>query len=218
MLILVTLSYSEMCSAFDNSTGACVQRAKGPDTCWCERGDKTVYYVTYNVTARVTYSGRPLSLEGVDSIGPVQANVTFPVACSGFHPNCSRLIRDEPCTCRRLNATGHVYQLSYKKVADIRGGAGSVYLVWPGSPDIRSPGLDLPSVTGYTVVDGPHTRQGYHDSCLTRSHYTDTDPISRGRDRQDSNHGPLRREPMFYPRATKPQSTSRKNPLFVYAV
>ncbi|RUS80013.1 hypothetical protein EGW08_012221 [Elysia chlorotica] len=58
---------------------------------------------------------------------------------------------------------------------------------------------------GY-IVDGPQdgrltilcaatheTGRGY-DSCLSRSHYTDTDPTSRERNRQDSNSGPFASE------------------------
>ncbi|RUS68481.1 hypothetical protein EGW08_023757, partial [Elysia chlorotica] len=59
---------------------------------------------------------------------------------------------------------------------------------------------------GY-LVDGPQdgrltilcaatheTGWGYHDSCLSRSHYTDTDPTSRDCSSQDSNSGPFASE------------------------
>ncbi|RUS69315.1 hypothetical protein EGW08_022921 [Elysia chlorotica] len=59
---------------------------------------------------------------------------------------------------------------------------------------------------GY-IVDGPQhgrltilcaatleTGRGYHDSCLSRSHYTDTDSTSMERNSQDSNSGPFASE------------------------
>ncbi|RUS89590.1 hypothetical protein EGW08_002608 [Elysia chlorotica] len=67
---------------------------------------------------------------------------------------------------------------------------------------------------GY-IVDGPQdgrltilcaatheTGRGYHDSCLSRSHYTDTDPTSRERNSQDSNSGPFASEANVLPLAT----------------
>ena len=43
------------------------------------------------------------------------------------------------------------------------------------------------------------TELGVHDFCLSRSHYTDTDPASRERIQRESNPGPPHQEPRALP-------------------
>ncbi|KAK3756968.1 hypothetical protein RRG08_041321 [Elysia crispata] len=68
--------------------------------------------------------------------------------CSGFEPsNGSCLTRKgvrDACSCEML--TSNMYRLSYTKTATLDTSGATVYLLWPGTPDLRSDNYTFPEI------------------------------------------------------------------------
>ncbi|KAK3746317.1 hypothetical protein RRG08_022182, partial [Elysia crispata] len=81
--------------------------------------------------------------------------------CLGFDPDtgsCTKRtgVRDA-CSCEMKNSTK--YWLSYNKTATVNTSRATVYLVWPGRPDLRSDSYTFPEITASpALVRGTATR------------------------------------------------------------
>ncbi|KAK3781975.1 hypothetical protein RRG08_041350 [Elysia crispata] len=68
--------------------------------------------------------------------------------CMGFEPSdgsciTRQRIRDA-CSCEML--TSNIYRLSYIKTATLNTSGATVYLLWPGKPDLRSDNYTFPEI------------------------------------------------------------------------
>ena len=74
--------------------------------------------------------------------------------CMGFEPSDGSCITRKriryACSCEML--TSNIYRLSYIKTATLNTSGATVYLLWPGKPDLRSDNYTFPEIRGGHAV------------------------------------------------------------------
>ncbi|KAK3780469.1 hypothetical protein RRG08_024319 [Elysia crispata] len=96
--------------------------------------------------------------------------------CLGFDPHsgsCTRRagVRDA-CSCEMR--TRGIYRLSYIKTATANTSRATVYLLWPGNPDLRSDNFTFPEIRDPTNKRGKSTERP--NSGVTPTHGTESAP------------------------------------------